>query len=469
VVIGPEAFSDRHRRAPTVTAILQGFGHRRRPSGLHPGTLTAVPRRALPRWIEPEAAYRALDPEHPGIVWSDRSRDAASPVSFLGVARDDADLLVLTGAVAPVEVAPRLRERQGGHHDPHLGWWGWFGYEGGEVALGLDPHAAESPAAAFLFAGRGLLFDHAAGTVTAVALDDDFRWLAPLGRAVAAARPVRGGRAGWRHGRAAYLERIAACTDAIRRGDAYLLCLTNQLHVDLAGRPDAVAVYTRLRSASATRFGGIVRIDAWTLVSGTPEQFLRIDRDGRATTSPIKGTRRRGGSPAEDLALAEELRMSEKERAENLMIVDLMRNDLSRVSAVGSVEVTRLFDVETYPTVHQLVSTVQADLAVDGLDAVVALFPAGSMTGAPKRSAMQLLHDLEGGPRGIYSGAWGRIGADGTVDLAVVIRSAVLGPDGATVGTGGGITILSDPDEEWREIETKASAVLAALGSEPPR
>jgi para-aminobenzoate synthetase component 1 len=159
---------------------------------------------------------------------------------------------------------------------------------------------------------------------------------------------------------------------------------------------------------------------------------------------------------------------SEKERAENLMIVDLMRNDIARVSEIGSVEVTSLLAVESYAQVHQLVSTVRGTLrdGLSGVDAVAACFPAGSMTGAPKRNATVILDELEQRPRGIYSGAFGYFGLDGRIDLAMVIRSIVMDGLGATVGSGGGITALSDPLEELAEVRLKAAALLAVLGVE---
>ena len=181
---------------------------------------------------------------------------------------------------------------------------------------------------------------------------------------------------------------------------------------------------------------------------------------------PIKGTRRRGNTVQEDALLRAELEGSEKERAENLMIVDLMRNDIARVSRIGSVTVPSLLAVESYAQVHQLVSTVRGTLA-EGLrpvDAVLACFPAGSMTGVPKSSATAILDRLEGRARGIYSGAFGYFGLDGRIDLAMVIRSIVLDRDGATVGSGGGITALSVPEEELDELKLKASALLRVLG-----
>lgn len=208
------------------------------------------------------------------------------------------------------------------------------------------------------------------------------------------------------------------------------------------------------------RFGEIA------LLSSSPEQFLGIEPSGRMRTKPIKGTRPRSASIARDIELRSELESSGKEQAENLMIVDLMRNDLGRVAQLGTVMVTSLLAVESYAQVHQLVSTIEANLApgLSAIDAIEACFPAGSMTGAPKISAMGILAQLEAGPRGIYSGVFGRIDPGGYTDLAMVIRSIVLGPDAATIGTGGGITSLSVPSEELEETHVKARALLAALG-----
>jgi anthranilate synthase component 1 len=180
---------------------------------------------------------------------------------------------------------------------------------------------------------------------------------------------------------------------------------------------------------------------------------------------PMKGTTPRGHNAADDRRLREQLAASPKERAENLMIVDLMRNDLSRVAITGTVEVTELFAIESYRQVHQLVSTIQARLRPDISVARVidALFPAGSMTGAPKRSAMSILSRLEQGPRGIFSGVFGIIGEDGRTDLAMVIRSIVVDPAGTWIGAGGGITVLSDPIAELAELKLKAAPLIASL------
>ena len=188
------------------------------------------------------------------------------------------------------------------------------------------------------------------------------------------------------------------------------------------------------------------------------------------SSKPIKGTRRRGATPEEDDQIALELQGNQKERAENLMIVDLMRNDFGQVCKTGSVEVTSLFEIETYATVHQLVSTVVGELS-DGsgaLNAIDSAFPGGSMTGAPKIRAMEIIADLEQGNRGIYSGALGYIGADGVAELGMTIRTIVFEEGKARIGVGGGITIDSDPDAELDETKLKAKALLRALGADDP-
>ena len=268
----------------------------------------------------------------------------------------------------------------------------------------------------------------------------------------------------WRHDDTAYLAMIEACQAAIHRGDAYQLCLTNTATV--LDPPDAWRVFLRLRASSPTHHGAFVRIGDTTLVSATPERFLVLDAQGGIRSSPIKGTRARGADGDADRAAIAELQASVKERAENLMIVDLVRNDLNRVSDPASVRVSQLFEVESYAQVHQLVSTVEAVLRPDArpADAVDALFPAGSMTGAPKASAMSILADLEQGPRGLYAGAFGFQRRDGSLDLAMTIRSVVLRDGVATVGAGGGITSGSVPLDELAEVRIKAAPLLAALG-----
>ncbi|GAA2750415.1 anthranilate synthase component I family protein [Amnibacterium kyonggiense] len=422
--------------------------------------------------VEPSSAWALLAAEHDHLVWSDRSTAPDDAVSFIGLPRSAADVLPWsgTGPGALEALCSTLRERLPAVRSRRLGWWGWIGYELGAAAAGVETAPSDEPAAAFLLTLRGVEFDHAAGRATVLALAADRPWAEATAARLSGLRPspvleAPRAAAAWRLEREDYLDRIAACLDAIRRGDAYQLCLTDRVTVR-ADRPYVDGdVLRRLRATDRSEHAGVLRFGDRSLVSASPERFLRVELDGRASTRPIKGTRPRGSDAEEDRRLAEELRTDEKERAENLMIVDLMRNDLSRVSEVGSVEVERLFEVERLASVHHLVSTVASRLTGDAISAIAALFPAGSMTGAPKRSAMQHLARLEGGPRGAYSGAWGRIAGDGSLDLAVVIRSALLHGDTAVVGAGGGITALSRPEAEWDEVRLKAAPMLRALGA----
>jgi len=206
-------------------------------------------------------------------------------------------------------------------------------------------------------------------------------------------------------------------------------------------------------------------LPGFQVVSASPERFLQLDRDGLAESRPIKGTRPRGETPAADTRLAAELANSEKDLAENIMIVDLVRNDLGKVCQIGSVEVSELQQVETYATVHQLVSTVQGHLKpeYDAFDLVRACFPGGSMTGAPKIEAMKIIDSLEPVKRGVYSGALGFIDAHGALDLGMVIRTIICRDGVGTFSVGGAIVADSDPDAEYDETMDKARALIDAI------
>lgn len=317
--------------------------------------------------------------------------------------------------------------------------------------------------------------DQATGTATAWCLGSDLGELdAWITQVTAMASHVFGpgstqprkeaSRAQWREAPKRYRKLITQAQEAIRDGEAYQLCLTTQ--VTLETSVTDVELYETLRHSAPAPYQALMRLGDISVVSASPETFLRLDRGGLATTRPIKGTRPRGATPEEDRALVEELVSSDKERAENLMIVDLMRNDLLRVCRPDSIAVSGLFEVETYSSVHQLVSTVHGVLRedCDGIDLITACFPAGSMTGAPKQRAVELLAQLESGPRGIYSGTWGWLGSDGSMELAMTIRTAVYSPGRVEVGVGGGITWSSVPGEEIAEVGHKARRLLEALG-----
>lgn len=277
----------------------------------------------------------------------------------------------------------------------------------------------------------------------------------------------------WRRSQAAYESDVVTCQEAIHRGDAYVLCLTDTAEARVTGPYLPLDLYERLRAGGAAMRGGVLVAGDRALVSASPERFLSV-RGRSVTTHPIKGTRRRGSTPADDHRLAKALAVDPKERAENLMIVDLMRNDLSRVCESGSVRVTRFLEVETHPRVHQLVSSVAGTLGegVDVCDAIAACFPGGSMTGAPKHSAAEILLGIERGDRGLYSGCFGWIDDTGDAELAMTIRSVELrgavqpgaaGTVDLRIGAGGGITAESVPARERAERELKAQALLSAL------
>lgn len=371
-----------------------------------------------------------------------------------------------------------------------LGWLGCLGYELKRESGGSDLSAA-TPDAALIFAGRAVVLDHAAGDTWLLALEapEAEEWLAEATAAVEAATGPdadAGGSTGVapslvptfrsRDTGAGYRQKIAAAQHEISEGNTYEVCLTTTLEARVpAGSLDPWATYLALRRKNPAPFASYLRLGSLTVASTSPERFLKIASDGGMRAEPIKGTRRRAADPGEDEQLRTDLATSLKDRAENIMIVDLLRNDLSHFAVPGSVTVSRLCAIESYATVHQMVSTIDARLLPGSprAEAVAACFPAGSMTGAPKISTMAILDRLESGTRGIYSGAIGYFSLNAATDLAVAIRTLVInvGGDGTadlSLGVGGAITADSVPDEEYEEIRTKAFGVLSTLGATFP-
>jgi len=261
-----------------------------------------------------------------------------------------------------------------------------------------------------------------------------------------------------------FLRAVERVRELIRNGDLFQANLTRTLSVPL--EIDGVDLYRRLLRESPAPYSSYLDLGDGEIASISPELFLAVE-GGRVRTRPIKGTRPRGSEPALDQRYLEELTESVKDRAENVMIVDLLRNDLSRGCRPGSVQVTQLAEVESHPTVHHLVSTVEGALrpGVDGVELLRATFPGGSISGAPKIRALEVIRELEPVRRGYYTGAIGFLGMDGRMEWSVAIRTAHLRSGVATYGTGGGITLDSEPEEEWRETEDKARAFLQAIRS----
>jgi para-aminobenzoate synthetase/4-amino-4-deoxychorismate lyase len=263
--------------------------------------------------------------------------------------------------------------------------------------------------------------------------------------------------------RSDYEAAVARVKEHILAGDVYQANLTFQATVRTAG--NMLALYAGLRSRGGAGHCGIVHSGAHWLLSFSPELFFSL-RGRTLTARPMKGTAERRRDPAADAAAAASLPEDPKQRAENLMIVDLLRNDLSRVSRPGTVKVPSLFAVETYPTVHQMVSTVTAELAegLDAVDVIGAIFPCGSITGAPKIRAMELIAEVEAGPRGVYTGAVGSVSPDGGASFNVAIRTLAMRGGEGRLGLGSGIVADSQAGEEWRECLAKGAFVAAAGG-----
>lgn len=259
-----------------------------------------------------------------------------------------------------------------------------------------------------------------------------------------------------------YLRRVRQLQHHIQQGDIYEVNFCTEFfarHADI----NPAAVFAEMNKRAHPPFAAFLHWPGFSVMCASPERYLQ-KTDNRLVSQPIKGTGRRKKNPAEDAATARELRHSEKERAENVMIVDLVRNDLSRVAQKASVHVPELFGIHTFPTVHQLISTVEAQLAIDKdwVDALKATFPMGSMTGAPKVRAMQLIEEFEIHKRGIYSGALGYITPTGDFDFNVVIRSLVYNQNTGylSLSVGSAITILADAEQEYKECLLKAEALL---------
>jgi para-aminobenzoate synthetase component 1 len=265
--------------------------------------------------------------------------------------------------------------------------------------------------------------------------------------------------------RSGYLAAVRRVRDYIFAGDIFQANLSQRFEAPLAEPP--WAFYARLRSRNAAPFAAFLETPAASVISASPERFLRVDRNGFVETRPIKGTRPRGVSPEHDAALGQALAESAKDRAENLMIVDLMRNDLSRVCAPRTVRVSELFSLEHYATVHHLVSTVvgQLEPGLDALHLLRAAFPGGSITGAPKLRAMEIIAELEPSRRGVYCGAIGYWSVTGDLDTSIAIRTAVAREGRVYFSAGGGIVADSDPEQEYRETIDKARALIDALAA----
>jgi len=348
----------------------------------------------------------------------------------------------------------------------HKGWWfGYFGYDlknQTEVLSSNNEDRIEAPDLYMMQPRLLIEIDHSLKRVAVLSGSED-----------EAALGLRYSEGGWaisglretvdRH---QYETMIRESQNRIREGEFYEINLSHQLHSAFEG--DGFELYREMRAAGPVPFGAFLEIDGMQICSLSPERFLQ--KTGSLLCSqPIKGTAARDQNHRKDVRKIEELK-NEKNLAENLMIVDLVRHDLSKVSVEGSVEVTGLFEIQSFRTVHQLISTVKSRLLAetDPVSVIRACFPMGSMTGAPKISVMKAIEDLENYKRGIYSGAIGYLTPENDFDFNVVIRTAIIKNNQLHYSVGGAITSGSDPSEEWEETMLKAKALTTVMKSEQP-
>ncbi|MGI0482167.1 aminodeoxychorismate synthase [Geminocystis sp. CENA526] len=355
---------------------------------------------------------------------------------------------------------------------------GYFGYELKALCGSENKHQSSLPDAQFMFVDRAIIFDHICQDIYLIFFDEINQenqaehWFQTIENKLK--NLVNSNKQEeisedynftnqykLSRNKNQYLDNIDTCLEKIRAGESYEICLTNHLYLPTIKNP--LNYYLQLRKRNPAPYSAFLQWYDMGIVCSSPERFLLLDKEGILESKPIKGTVKRGKTKEEDIQLKNSLQFSEKEKAENLMIVDLLRHDLSRVCQVGSVCVPKLMSIETYSTVHQMVSTIKGKIRNDvkPIDCIKACFPGGSMTGAPKKKTLEIIDELETEARGIYSGSIGFLAFNGTMDLNIVIRTAIITPNHSSIGVGGAITILSDKSKEFEETILKAKALLS--------
>ncbi len=470
----------------------------------HQQTLTHnIDVRKLNVWREPEDIFNQLYAKQKNVAWLDSSL----------VVPDSARFSFMGGLDGPLSYAleydvqkQTVLRHQGGEKrelnigifdylqqelsrfkiskmdlpfDFHGGFVGYLGYELYAETLPIASlHRSAYPDAQLLFLDRVLVFDHQekACYLVAVSLPHHMAltqsWFAEmedvfsqvpnhadeLPQGLNDAIPYQLSR-----NRETYLKDIEKCMHHIRNGDSYEICLTNKVKLNQAINADDY--YRTLRRINPAPYAAFLKFANVAIACASVERFLKIDTAGHVETKPIKGTLPRGLSIEEDLKNRQILQEDIKFKSENLMIVDLLRNDLGKVCEISSVHVPKLMDVESYATLHQLVSTIRGKLRSNktAIDCIKATFPGGSMTGAPKIRTMEIIHQLEHEARDVYSGAIGYLSLNGAIDLNIVIRTAVIDQEMTSIGVGGAIIALSNPEEEFDEIMLKSKALRKAL------
>jgi para-aminobenzoate synthetase component 1 len=441
-------------------------------------------------WVEPEAAVLAWEAD-PHLAWLDSGGvpGALNRYSYIAAS----PFLVLTDAdgadpfAALAEALARWHLPPGCAPVPFAGGAiGFFGYGASHYLEHLQArHAAEPPGMVMGFYDMVLAFDRlerrswilsSGFPESGTARRDRAGQHADEAVARLAARPALIKKSlksvQWKDDLRSeiYRERVGRILDYIKGGDIFQANFTTAFR---AARPEGITpldIHQALRAKSPAPFGAFLACGNGLALAGiSPERFISLDPDGRLETRPIKGTAPRGRNPEEDSRLREGLQTSEKDRAENLMIVDLMRNDLGRVAAIGSVRVEALWRIETHPGLHHLVSVVSARLrpGLGAVDVLRAAFPGGSVTGAPKLRAMAIIDELEAAARGAYCGITCWIGFDGAMDSSITIRTLAITPAQIIAQAGGGIVADSEPAAEYEEMLLKIGPMLGVFGDTP--
>lgn len=456
----------------------------------------------LTSWIDPEEVFVTLFADEPQAFWLDSSLpdNSTARFSYMGANPTEMYSYSLKSNIIRIQtkndtyeisqnifsfLEEHLKEKNiDGNSLPFPfvgGFVGYFGYELKALTGAITHNESPYPDSLWYLTEKFIVFDHANKNIflAAVGIDEAAvnKWFEEVNIVIASearqtlqgsprrSTPRDDGNVSFQLTRdhKQYLKDIESCKQYLKNGESYQICLTNTLtaNADI----DPLVLYCILRKDNPAPYAAFIKHDELAIISSSPEQFLTVDKNRWATSKPIKGTIRRGDTPLEDADLAKQLTTNEKENAENLMIVDLVRNDLGKVSKIGSVSVPTLMAVESYATVHQLVSTVKGKLKDDAsvIDCIKACFPGGSMTGAPKLRTMEIIDILEKKARGIYSGCIGFLSFSGTATLNIAIRTIVLQGKDISIGAGGAVLIQSDPEKEYDEMLLKAKALVQAV------
>ena len=475
-----------------------------RPKSRQSRTNSSSPRvafRVLDQWVDPADAFETLYARSRNAFWLDSSavvprysrfsamgdvsdrrgavlryRSHNRTVEILEQGRTRLKPVPSLLAALRKRLADSVQREESLPFDFQTGLVGYCGYELRNELGSPTERLSALPDAMFFHVDRCIVFDHRDRQVFLVmreAVSDSTaeRWFDQVSRVLTAAVPQSPSPcsghstlvARLADGPESYMRKIRLCQEQLAAGESYQICLSSVFEAPRGLSP--FETYRILRKLNPAPYAAFLRFGDSAVLSSSPERFLKVARDRSISAKPIKGTSARDVNPVEDARLAQWLRNDEKSRSENLMITDLLRNDIGRVAEIGTVNVPKLNDLESYATVHQLVSTVTGRLRTDQdcLDCLASAFPGGSMTGAPKLRTMSIIDRLEQRARGVYSGALGFLSHGDVMDLSIVIRTIVMEPSRACVASGGGIVAMSNPREEFDEMVLKARAPLRAL------